>query len=105
MSSIPKFRAWDERNEVLHNNFRFINSGPTGSDWILFVSDLQPLSSNWVTNPYFFQQFHIMMFSGYSDMNNREIYQNDIVSFINAAGQYKEAICRFEEIERNVCGI
>lgn len=32
-----KFRAWDENNEVMHNDFQFIKSGNDGNDWILFI--------------------------------------------------------------------
>lgn len=29
-----KFRAWDEQNKVMHNDFQFIKSGDSGNDWI-----------------------------------------------------------------------
>jgi hypothetical protein len=64
-----KFRAWDERHKVMHNDFQFIRSGIEGNDWIVFTSDRQTLQTNPhpLENPYFQQQFKIMQFTGLYD--------------------------------------
>lgn len=38
-----RFRAWDEQNKIMHNDFQFIKSGDEGNDWIVFTSDKQTL--------------------------------------------------------------
>lgn len=83
-----KLRTWDERNKVMHNDFQFIRSGTEGNDWILFVSDKQPIGSRsttgqtWDNNPYFAQQLKIMESVGLVDDERVDIFTEDIVEVV-----------------------
>ena len=81
-----KFRAWDEQRKVMHNNFQFIKSGDSGSDWIVFTSDLQQLNSvvHPFDNPYFSQQLKITQSTSLLDKSKSEVFQGDI---LNCGGQ------------------
>jgi len=62
---ILKFRAWDEKNKIMHYDFEFIRSGTEGNDWIIFKSDKQRFDDNTqifplLKNPYFSQQLKII---------------------------------------------
>lgn len=82
MSREIKFRAWDEREKVMHYDFEFIQSGIEGNDWIVFKSDKHKLDlkPHPFDNPYFSQQLKIMQFTGLKDKNSlTDIYEYDII--------------------------
>ena len=79
-----KMRAWDKGNKIMHYNFQFIASGNEGNDWICFCSDKEPLKTSpqgiVFNNPYFRQQFQIMLATNLFDGNGVPIYFGDIIN-------------------------
>jgi uncharacterized phage protein (TIGR01671 family) len=97
-----KFRGWDEQNKVMHHDFQFIKSGDRGNDWIVFNSDKQDYINRCLDNPYFSQQLKIMQFVGIKDINDKEIYEHDIIQSYDSEGNkikhavtYDPDLCRW----------
>lgn len=76
-----KFRAWDERNKIMHYDFQYIKSGEESIDWIVFTSDKQILKDkpHPFENSYFSIQFKITEYTGLKDKNGVNGYHKDIV--------------------------
>jgi hypothetical protein len=91
------FRAWDERNKIMHNDFQFIKSGDKGNDWIIFTSDKHTFKDEIhpFENPYFQQQLKITESIGFHDCNGVEYFLGDIVQTdtIIQIIDYNESLC------------
>ena len=77
-----RYRAWDEQNKVMHNNFQFIKTGNEDNDWIVFTSDIHKLDMepHPFKNPYSAQQLNVMQFTGLVDKTGVGIYEGDIIA-------------------------
>lgn len=94
MNRIIKFKAWDEKNKIMHYDVEFIRTGIWGNDWIIFKSDKQKLEDAKVLgNPYFAQQIKLTQFTGLLDKNGlTEVYEGDIIDIIgNIKGNIYES--------------
>ena len=97
------FRAWDEKNKIMYNDFQFIRSGIEGNDWIVFVSDKLKRkiidSGILLNNPFFSQQLKTMQFIGLTDKNEKKIFEGDVVedgSIVNNYGKPFRGLIEFE---------
>lgn len=102
-----EFRAWDEKNKIMHYDFQFIASGNGNDDWICFSSDKVPrkvIESKGIQftfefdNPYFRRQFKIMQYIRVKDNKGVKIYSGDIVSsgVINCICEYNNTTYDFK---------
>lgn len=85
-----EYRGWDEQAKIMHYDFKFIQSGQEGNDWILFQSDklppttLDPKKGDLIhgilfNNPFFRQQLKVTEWIGIKDMEDRKIFHGDFL--------------------------
>lgn len=83
------FRAWDEKNKIMHHNVGFIKSGQGAADWVVFTSNIQPDLERAVANPFFDQQIKITQATPFSIIEGQQstpIYSGDILLIISKFG-------------------
>lgn len=90
-----KFRAWDDSEKEMIEDFQWFKSGDSNGDWIIpkhkVWEDIKGENNTVEMNkyPHMRQQFGVMQYTGL-DINDTEIYEHDVLLIVAEDGDGKE---------------